>query len=116
MQKRTVYAIVIGAILFTLGIVLKKVADQEGPQILLFFLTFLVMGVVAGGVKRSFLLGLVMGVIFTLINGVVNITLSFQNASVAVASIIIGVIIPSLIGSGLSALGGLVGRKLFKQK
>ncbi|MBI2857450.1 MAG: hypothetical protein HYX90_00110 [Chloroflexi bacterium] len=115
MGKRTWFSIIVGIVILAIGMILRKVADAEGPQILLSLLAFILVGLIAAGVRRGFMAGLVLGAAFGLVNGLVNRQFSFESASVAAASIVVGVVLPSLLAGGISALFGLIGRFLFKR-
>jgi len=111
-----IYAVVVGVILFALGIALRVFANQEGLQIILFFITAFIIGFIAAGVKRGFLLGFVLSFIFAIVNTAILMPEAFgatTDINVAMAFIVLN-IINSLIGGALSAVGGFIGKRIFK--
>jgi len=116
MNRKIVYAAIVGAVLFALGMALQMFANQGELRIILFFVTLFIVGVVATGVKRSFLLRFVLSLALTLVNIAVLAPETFRalsNASVAAAFILLA-LINSAIGEALSAAGGFLSKRLFK--
>lgn len=103
--------------LFVLGIALQVFGNQEGLRIILFFLTPLIVGIVATGVKRGFLLGFGLSFIFAII-GTLALSPDQVNAmrdiNVALAFIILA-LITSVIDGALGAVGGFIGGRVFKK-
>ncbi len=53
LNNKVVYAVIVGVALSAVSMTLRSF-DLEGPQTILFFLTFFVVGLVVTGVKRGF--------------------------------------------------------------
>jgi len=117
MDKKQIYAIIVGVILFAVGIALRT-ANQEGLQIILSFIIPLVVGAVATGVKRGFLLGSTLFLLFSIASiaffSPENLQAAASDASVAMAVILFSFVVPALIGGALGAIGGFIGKRLFK--
>ena len=64
MENRIIYAVISGAALFAVAIALRLNASQEGLQIILSFIAPLIVGIVAIGIKRGFILGFVLDLIY----------------------------------------------------
>jgi len=109
-------AAIVGGALLLLGMALRGLADQEGLQIILLIPTFLVVGLLATGAKRGFLLAFVMTVVFAVVNNLLFTieNLKPDNVSMAIAMLLLNVLFPALIAGVLAALGGLVGKRVFK--
>jgi len=116
LDNRIIYAAIVGAVLFALGIALRLFANQEGLQLILFFVTSFFVGIVVVGIKRGFLLSFVLAFIFALVNNLILSPGVFNDPNVAAAVIIFLGLLPSLIGGALGAVGGVVGRRIFKKQ
>ncbi|MBI2919389.1 MAG: hypothetical protein HYY01_15560 [Chloroflexi bacterium] len=116
MDNKVRYATAAGVALLAIGMALRGLADQEGLQIVLLLPTFLIVGFVAAGAKRGFLLGFVLALLFALVNNLLVFpgNVSFDNASVAIAVLLLSFLFPALIAGGLASLDGLVGKRVFK--
>jgi len=88
-------------------------------QLILFFITPFIIGVVATGVKRGFLLAFVLSIFYGIANIAIvspeNFRAVFADINVALTVILLLIILPSLIGGALSAVGGLLGKRMFKK-
>lgn len=118
MDKKIWYAVIVGVVLSVFGMSLRGFAKAEGPQLILFFLTFFIIGIFATGARRSFLLGFVLALIYALVNTLIfsleNFTAAAGSVSTALAILLIGFLVPSLAAGVLSALGGLIGNRVFR--
>lgn len=117
MNNRTVYAIIVAFILFGVSMGLR-LGGQEGPQIILFFLTFLILGIVAVGIKIGLLLSFVLSFGFQLITNVIispEIFGAFSNPNIG-AAILLMTLLNSVILGALGAAGGFIGKIIFKKK
>jgi len=110
-----IYAVIVGAVLFPAGIALRLFANQEGLQLILFFITAFVIGVVVTGIKRGFLLSFVLTFIYAMVNTWVFLPGVFNDPNV-VAAFIMFSLINSVIGGALGAGGGFVGGRVFKKQ
>jgi len=113
MDKKIVYAVIVGVALFALGMTLRIFANQEGPQIILFFITFLVVGLIATGVKRGLLLSFVLSLILSFASNAILSPQVFDDINVVMALLVFS-LIASLMCAALGAVGGLVGKRIFK--
>lgn len=68
LDNRIVYAVIVGVVLSAIGIALRVFANQEGLQLILFFITAFFVGIVATGVKRGFLLSVVLSILYGIAN------------------------------------------------
>jgi hypothetical protein len=112
LDNKIVYAVIVGVALSAVSMALRSFG-LEGPQMILFFVTFFLVGLVATGVKRGFLLSFVLSLVVSFI---MNIAPSPQILSDM--NIVMAVFMFSLIGAAicgaLGAVGGLIGKKVFK--
>ena len=116
MSRRVFYALIVGSLLFACGTALRVLAHQEGLQILLYYITLFVVGVIAATVRRGFLLGFALSFALAFVSLAVfspEAVMDLSHASIALAFLTITVI-NSAIGGALSAVGGLVGKKIVK--
>jgi len=113
MDKKIIYAVIVGIVLFVVAIALMIYANQEGLQIILFFMTFFVVGFIATGVKRGFLLSFILALIFSIAREATLSPQNFNDINVVAAILILSVIASAICGV-LGAVGGFIGKKIFK--
>jgi len=109
-----IYAVIVGAVLFVIGIALKTFANQEGLQIILFFITAFIIGLVAVGIKRGFILSFALSFVFALVNALVTSPGIFNDPNV-IAAVVMLFLINSIIGGAIGAAGGFIGGRVFKK-
>ena len=111
--------VIAGIVVFAFGTVLELFANQDGLQIILFFVAFIV-GIVVTGVGRGLLLGFVFSILFAAVNTAVFSPETFKAAtgdvSVALAIVMLVFLFPALIGGELNAIGarGFLGKRMSK--
>jgi len=116
MDNKIVYAIIIGVVLFVAGTSLGIFTNQEGLQLLLFFLTSFVIGFVATGVKRGFLLAFAISFLYLIISIAIRSqgTLDAMSNTNVLFAVILLTLINSAISGVLGALGGFLGKRILK--
>lgn len=116
MDKKIIYAVVVGIILFALGIALRIFANAEGPSLILFYATFFIVGFVATGVKRGFILSFALAIIFASVTIAVFMPETFTSAQDinVMFAVIVFILIAAVIGGILGAVGGFLGKRIFK--
>jgi len=111
-----IYALVVGVVLYVLLVYLAYVErDLTGSQLVLMLATPLVMGVLSGGVRKGAFVGFVVSFVMLLVEVIVLQSGAFSDVNVVAAVIIMMVLPWALISAGLGAVGGLVGRRIFKK-
>jgi len=116
MDRKFIYAVIVGVVLFAVGVSLRLFANQEGLQVILFFITAFVIGVVATGVKRGFLLSFVLSLIYGIVNTAIFMPEAFTAVSdinVALAFVVL-LLINAAIAGAIGAVGGFLGKRIFK--
>lgn len=113
MDNKMIYAIVVGIILFGIVMALRLLANQEGLSLILFYITFFIVGLVATGIKRGSILGFSLGLVLAIIQTAISQPEFFNNADFAMAQLLFS-IVGALIASALGAIGGLIGKKTLK--
>jgi hypothetical protein len=117
MDKNVIYAVVVGVVLYIMLVYLAYVQGElTGPQLLLMLITPIVMGVLSGGVKKGTITSFVVSFLALLVEVVIMQSGTFSDINVVMAVIIMMLLPWALISAGLGALGGLVGRRIFKKK
>ena len=111
-----IYALVVGVVLYVLLVYLAYVErDLTGSQLVLMLATPLVMGVLSGGVRKGAFVGFVVSFVMLLVEVIVLQSGAVTDVNVVAAVIIMMVLPWALISAGLGAVGGLVGRRIFKK-
>ena len=117
MDKNVIYAVVVGVVLYIMLVYLAYVQGElTGPQLLLMLIAPIVMGVLSGGVKKGTITSFVVSFLALLVEVVIMQSGTFSDINVVMAVIIMMLLPWALISAGLGALGGLVGRRIFKKK
>jgi hypothetical protein len=116
MNKHTVFSIVVGIVMYALVIYLAFLQrDLTGQQLILMLVAPLVIGFFSGGIKRGIILGFLISFVMLLLEAAIIQTGAFSNPN-AVMAVIIAMVLPfAAISAGLGALGGLVGRRMFRK-
>jgi hypothetical protein len=115
-DKKIIYALVVGTVLYALLIYLAYVQrDLTGSQLVLMLAAPVVMGALSGGVKKGVIVGFVVSFIMLLVEVIVLQSGAFTDVNVVAAVIIMMALPWALISAGLGAVGGLVGRRIFKK-
>jgi uncharacterized membrane protein YeaQ/YmgE (transglycosylase-associated protein family) len=114
LDKRIFLAVIIGAALFTIDSTLGTIAHQESLQLILYFITSFIIGFLAVGIKRGFILTFVLVLIYANIASWVTSPSIFNDYN-AVASVFLATLIDALVGAALGAFGGFVGTKVFSE-
>lgn len=119
MDNRLLSAAILGTILFTLGITLGLYTDLEGLRLTMLYITPLVIGIVAANIKRGFILGFVLSLVFLFISASLGLWPGVPLALTRNPSIVIAVVtltwISIAIGGALGALGGFLGRQAVRK-
>ena len=116
MNRRTIFAVVVGVIMYSLLIVLASIQkDLTGAQLILMLATPFVIGFVAVGVKKGLMLGFLVSFVMLIVEIVVIQPGAFANPNVAAAIILMMAMPWALISTGLGALGGFLGKRVFKK-
>ncbi len=115
MDNRTSTAIFAGAILYVIVIALRYVQnDLTGPQLLLMLAAPAATGLLARGVKKGLTPSFAISLVMLTLEAVITLPGAFANPNVAVAIILM--LLPfALISAALGAVGGLLGRRIFKK-
>lgn len=104
------YAVVVGAALFALGFALNVLTHQEGLQLIIYLTTSFIIGFVAVGIKRGFILTLILVLIYANSGRWVISSEIFNDLNV-VAAVFLTSLMDALLGAALEALGGFLGRR-----
>jgi len=112
-DKKIIYAIIVGVVLFALATSLMLYANQEGLQIILFFLTFFIVGFIATGIKRGFILSFVLALVLSIVREAILFPQNFNDVNVVAAILILSVIASAVCGV-LGAVGGFIGKRILK--
>ncbi|MDH7563953.1 MAG: hypothetical protein QHH24_03595 [Candidatus Bathyarchaeota archaeon] len=89
--------------------------ELTGPQLLLMLVAPFVVGVLSGGVKRGAALGFVFSFVAVIAEVAILQSGALGDVNVVMAVIIMMALPWALISTGLGALGGLLGRRIFKK-
>jgi hypothetical protein len=116
MDKKIVYALVAGIVVYLLIICLAYVQrDLTIHQLILLLAAPFVMGLLCGGIKNGVILSVVVSFVMLMVELIVISPGAFTNINVVLAFIVMT--LPFVgISAGLGAVGGLVGRRIFKNK
>lgn len=112
MDNKIVYAIIVGVALSAVSIALRSFG-LEGPQVILFYVTFFLVGLVATGVKRGFLLGFVLSLVVSFAMNAAIAPQVLSDMNIVMTLFIFSAVAAAICG-GLGAVGGLIGKKVFK--
>ena len=117
MDKRIIYAVIVGAVLFAAVIALHVFTNKKELNPIFLLIPSFIVGIVAVGFKRGFLMSFALTLIFAIVG--VSILqpemLRGINDPNVVATFAIFFLIYSAIGGILGAVGGFAGRKIFKK-
>jgi len=117
--NRLLYAAILGTILFTLGTTLGLYTNLEGLRLTMLYITPLVTGIVAANIKRGFILGFALSLIFLSISASlglwpgVPLALTRNPSTVIAVTTLISINIA--ISGALGALGGFLGRQAVRK-
>jgi len=116
MDKQVVYALAAGIVMYFIIIYLAYVQkDLTIHQLILIFVTPFVIGVLSGGIKKGLILSVVVSFVMLMIELIVIIPSAFTDINVVLA--LMAMILPYVgISAGMGAVGGLLGRRVFKNK
>jgi hypothetical protein len=112
LDKRLFVAVIIGGALFTIGFAISTLVLNEGLQLILYFITSFIIGFVAVGIKRGFILTFVLVLIYANIASWVT-TPKILNDLTVVAGVFLASLTDALVGASLGTLGGYVGKRVF---
>jgi hypothetical protein len=116
MNKRIIYAVVLGVILYSLIAYLNVIqGDLTIHQLILIIVTPLLIGITVGTVKKSALFGFVISFVMLTLEVFIVQAGASANINVLAAVLLASVLPLALISTGLAALGGLVGKKVIKK-
>lgn len=116
MDRKIVYAIVVGIVMYMLLLYLAYLQrDLTGSQLVLILATPLVMGILSAGVKKGLMVGFAVSFVMVLIEVMILQWGAFADVNVVMAVVIMMVVPLALLSAGLGALGGLLGRRIFKK-
>jgi len=117
MDKKTIYALVAGTVLYILLLYLAYIQrDLTGQQLILMLVAPLLIGFLSGGVKRGLILSFLLS--FTMF--IVEVIVMFgpgalSNPNVFMAILLMMALPLTGLSAGLGAVGGLIGRLVFKK-
>ncbi len=112
LDNRVIYAVIVGVALSAVVMALRSLG-MEGPQTILFYATFFLVGLVATGVKRGFLLGFVLSLAVTFVMSVAEAPQVLSDMNVVMAILKFSLFAAVICGA-LGAVGGLIGKRVFK--
>ncbi len=116
MDKKIGYALVVGIVMYALLIYLAYIQrDLTGPQLVLMLATPFVMGVLSGGVKKGLIIGFIVSFVVVLFEVIMLQWNALADYNVVMAIVLMMVLPFALISAGLGAVGGLLGRRIFKK-
>lgn len=116
MVSRTITALFAGAIIYILVIALRSAqGDLTGPQLLLMLVAPLAIGLLAGGAKKGLVLGFVVSLVMLVLEAVIIFSPGVFADPNVVAALIFMLLPFALISAALGAVGGLLGRRIFKK-
>lgn len=113
-----IYAVIVAAALYAAVIALHISTNRQELNPIFLLIPSFIVGIVAVGVKRGFLFGFALTLIFALIGVSIlspEMLRAFSDPNVGAAIAII-FLIYSAIGGALGAVGGFVGGKVFKKQ
>ncbi len=113
MDKRIIYATVLGVILYALLIYLAYLQQSlTGEQLLIMLITPLLIGVVSGKIKTAVILGFIISFVMLSIESI--LLNSAGDINIALAGMLLS--LPFVgISIALAAVGGLIGKKVIKK-
>jgi len=112
MDNRIVYAVIVGVVLSVIILALRFMGI-EGPGTILFYATFFVVGLEATGVKRGFLLSFVLSLAVSFAMTVAQAPQVLSDPNIVMALLMFS-LVAAVICGGLGAVGGLIGKRVFK--
>ena len=115
MDNRIINASIIGVMLLIAGTSIRIFTNQQGIQLILGFITFLIMGVIVTDVKRGLILCFFLSLVFGFISNAIIQPQIMSDPNVLVALLVL-LLTDSIIAAGLGAVGGFIGNRFFKTK
>lgn len=116
MDKTIVYPVVVGIAMYTLVIYLAFIQrDLTVSQLILMLAAPFTIGVLSGGIKRGLILGFLIAFIMVVLEAAIIQTGAFVNPNVIMAIVLMMALPLAAISAGLGAVGGLIGKRLFKK-
>ena len=112
MDKKIVYAVIVGVALSAVAMALRSMS-MEGPSTILFFATFFLVGLVATGAKRGFLLSFVLSLVVSFVMNVGGALQILSDFNIVMAVLMFSAVSAAVCGA-LGAVGGLIGKRFFK--
>ena len=112
MDKKIVYAVIVGVALSAVVGALSSMG-MEGPQTILFFATFFLVGLVATGAKKGFLLSFVLSLVVSFVMNVGGAFQILSDINIVMAVLMFSAVSAAIYGA-LGAVGGLIGKRVFK--
>ena len=116
MDKKIIYALIVGIVMYLLLIYLAYVQrDLTGSQLVLMLATPFVVGFLSGGVKKGLVIGFGVSFVMLLLEVMVIQWGAFTDPNVVMAIIVMMVLPFALISAGGGAAGGCLCRRIFKK-
>ena len=114
MDRMVVYTVSVGVLMYILVIYLAMIQkDLTGQQLLLILTTPLVMGVISRKAKKGLILGFAMCLVMLIMEAIILQPGAFADPNVAMAIVIMSLPFAG-ISAALGAIGGLIGKRIFK--
>jgi len=114
LDNKIVYAVIVGVALSAVVMALRSMG-MEGPQTILFFATFFLVGLVATGAKRGFLLSFVLSLAASFAMNVDGALQVFSDINIVMAILMFSAVSAAICGA-LGAVGGLIGKRVFNKQ
>ena len=117
MDKTTIRALSVGIVIYAVVIVLAYVQrDLSGPQLILMLVAPFLTGILSKGVKKGLILGFSVAFVMMIIELIVLQPGDFADLNVMMAMILMMALPVAVISALLGAIGGFLGKRIFKVK
>ncbi len=118
MTRRTRSGIIVGVVLLAVGMLIRGLADAEGPQLLLSIAAFPIVGFIVGRAGAGLFWAFVLAFVAVLVNTAVfssgDITGGGSSAS-RLAAIVLLSVIAALVAGVLGLIGGFIGGRVWRR-
>lgn len=115
MERKIIYSIIIGIVLFTIGTIIRIFINQ-GIHVILYFITPIITGFVVKGFKRGFIVGFLLSILYIFLNYTIFSPSIFAELIDInfVFTLIFFIIIDSAIAGVLGGIGGILGKRILQ--